>query len=204
MPGLGRSVALTLGSGIGATLLALAGAVAIAATTHGKRTARWQLLLLPFLLAVPHLASAIGTSFLLAPSGWLARLASPWLTGWQRPPDLLTVNDPWGIALTVGLAIRECPFLLLAILAAQSQLEAGRSVAIARTIGYGGGEAWLKLVLPVLYRRIRLPLYAVLAFALSVASKAPGPAPCRPPTARTRARRRAAGGSAGTARAAPA
>ena len=50
--------------------------------------------MLPFLLAVPHLASAIGTAFLLAPSGWLARLASPWLTGWERPPDLLTVNDP--------------------------------------------------------------------------------------------------------------
>lgn len=181
MPGLGRSVALTLGTGLGATLLALLGAIAIAATTHGTRAARRQLLLLPFLLAVPHLASAIGTAFLLAPSGWLARLASPWLTGWARPPDLLTVNDPWGIALTVGLAVRECPFLLLAILAAQSQLQTGRSAAIARTAGYGSGEAWLKLVLPVLYQQIRLPLYAVLAFALSVVDMALVLGPSTPP-----------------------
>ncbi|HEX6012137.1 MAG TPA: hypothetical protein VFY87_10125, partial [Geminicoccaceae bacterium] len=93
MPGLGRSLGLTLGSGLGATALALAAAVAIVAASHGIKSARRQPAALPFLLAVPHLASAIGTAFLLAPSGWLARLASPWLTGWERPPDLSTVND---------------------------------------------------------------------------------------------------------------
>ena len=180
-PGLAGSIALTLGTGIGATVLALAGAVAIAATTYARRSARRQLLLLPLLLAVPHLASAIGTAFLIAPSGILARLVSPWLTGWDRPPDLLIVNDPWGLALMFGLAVRECPFLLLAALAAQSQLDVGRTVAIARTAGYGSGEAWLKLVLPVLYRRIRLPIYAVLAFALSVVDMALVLGPSAPP-----------------------
>ena len=180
-PGLGHSSALTLGSGIGATALALAAAVAIVAASHGRGGARRQRALLPFLLAIPHLASAVGTAFLLAPSGWLARLASPWLTGWAQPPDLPTVNDPYGLALTLGLVVRECPFLVLALLAAQSQVDTGRPLAIARTAGYGTGEAWLKLVLPVLYRRIRLPLYAVLAFALSVVDMALILGPSAPP-----------------------
>lgn len=175
-------MAVTVGTGIGATLLAFIGAVLIVATTHGQRLARAQLALLPVLLAVPHLASAIGTAFLLAPSGWLARLVSPWLTGWEQPPDLLTVNDPWGLALTLGLALRECPFLVLAILLAQNQLDTGRYLIIARTAGYGNAEAWMKLALPVLYRQIRLPLYAVIAFALSVVDVALVLGPSTPPT----------------------
>lgn len=182
VPGLERSVALTIGSGVAATLLAFGGAVVIVATTHGRRLARAQLAVLPALLAVPHLASAVGTAFLLAPSGWLARLISPWLTGWERPPDLVTVNDPWGVTLTLGLALRECPFLILAILAAQSQLDTARYLTIARTLGYGNAEAWVKLALPVLYRQVRLPLYAVIAFALSVVDMALVLGPSTPPT----------------------
>ena len=138
-------------------------------------------LLLPALLAVPHLASAVGTSFLLAPSGWIVRAFSPWLTGWQRPPDLATVNDPWGLALTFGLALREAPFLLLALAAARPQVATARILAVGRTSGYGPIEAWLKLVLPLLYRQIRLPLYAVLAFALSVVDMAIVLGPSAPP-----------------------
>ena len=119
------------------------------------------------LLAVPHLASAVGFAFLITPSGWLARLASPWLTGWQRPPDLLTLNDPWGVALTMGLALREAPFLLFALLAAAGQTDVGRQLRVARSLGYGPAEAWVKLALPQLFPLLRLPLYAVLAFTLS-------------------------------------
>ncbi len=77
VPALGWSVALSLGSGLAATLLALAGAVTIAATTRGGSLTRPERFLLPFLLAVPHLTSAVGTAFLVAPSGWLARCHFP-------------------------------------------------------------------------------------------------------------------------------
>ena len=130
---------LTLGSGLGATLLALAGRDPDRG--RGRRAARAPAragLLLPVLLAVPHLASAIGTGLPRwpPPAGWRA-LLSPWLTGWQRPPDLLTVNDPWGLALTLGLALREAPVPAARDLAAaQSQVATAR---IAR------GRAHLRL-----------------------------------------------------------
>ena len=47
--------------------------------------------------SVPHAAAAFGLAFLIAPSGLIARLLSPELTGWERPPDLLIVNDPLGL-----------------------------------------------------------------------------------------------------------
>ena len=172
---------MTMVSGVGATLVAFAAATLIAAASGERLVAGHRRLLLPALLAVPHLASAIGTAFLLAPSGWAARLVSPWVTGWQRPPDLASLNDPWGLALGLGLAVREAPFLLLALAAAQAHHSVDHILAVARTAGYGPAEAWLKLVLPVLYPQIRLPLYAVLAFALSVVDMALVLGPSAPP-----------------------
>ena len=53
--------------------------------------------------AAPHAAMAIGTAFLIAPSGWIARILRPWATGWTLPPDLATVQDRLGVALILGL-----------------------------------------------------------------------------------------------------
>ena len=46
--------------------------------------------------STPHSAIAIGFAFLIAPSGWIVRAISPWLTGWTLPPDVATVGDPRG------------------------------------------------------------------------------------------------------------
>ena len=67
------------------------------AWAHGTRVVRraraaW----LAPMLATPHSALAIGLAFLIAPSGWIVRALSPWLTGWTLPPDVATVGDPRG------------------------------------------------------------------------------------------------------------
>jgi putative thiamine transport system permease protein len=53
---------------------------------------------------------------------------------------------------------------------------------MARSLGYGPVHAWLKVVLPQVYPQIRLPVYAVLAFALSVVDMAIVLGPTAPPT----------------------
>jgi len=60
--------------------------------------------------------------FLLQPSGWLVRLLSPWLTGWERPPLLNLVPDENGLVLIAGLVAKELPFLLLMGLSALNQI----------------------------------------------------------------------------------
>ncbi|KAA5605597.1 ABC transporter permease [Roseospira marina] len=166
--GLGRSVALSLGIGVGAAVLSLALALGIAAGAQGTRVMTACRRALAPLLAVPHVAVALGLAFLLAPSGWLARLASPWATGWTLPPDLPTVPDPFGLAAVLALTLKETPYLLLMLLAALGAVQADRSVAVARALGYGPVAAWVRVVLPRVYPLIRLPVYAVLAYSLSV------------------------------------
>jgi putative thiamine transport system permease protein len=180
-PGLGESVRLTLTSGGLATALALAIVVAFLAAAQGTRALAWVRRLLAPLLAVPHVAVAIGLAFLIAPSGWAARLVSPWLTGWEVPPALVTVQDPHALALTAALVVKEVPYLLLMTLAALDQTRADKRLAVARSLGYGPVVAWLKTVLPAVYPQIRLPVYAVLAFSMSVVDVALVLGPGTPP-----------------------
>ena len=125
-PGLPGAVALSLGTGLVSTLVALAVTLLLIGCLQG--TAGFALLrrVLSPLLALPHAAAALGLAFLIAPSGWIARALSPWATGWSQPPDLLILNDPLGLALTAGLIAKEVPFLLLMALAALPQADAQR------------------------------------------------------------------------------
>ncbi|MBL0932030.1 MAG: ABC transporter permease, partial [Alphaproteobacteria bacterium] len=181
-PGLGTSVALTLFTGFLATALSLTLALAFCAAAYGTNAFGTAQRFLAPLLATPHAALAIGFAFLIAPSGWIARLISPELTGWTRPPDIATVQDPLGLAFVAGLMLKETPYLLLCLVAAIGQADLARSLTTARMLGYGKFTAWAKIAIPRLYRQIRLPVYAVLAFALSNVDVALILAPTNPPT----------------------
>lgn len=178
LPGLTSSLRLTLITGFGATLGALLLAAGFCAGMAGRGTLRaW----VP-VLAAPHAALAIGLAFLIAPSGWGVRLLSPWATGWTRPPDLALVNDPWGGALVLGLLVKEVPFLVLVMVAALGQLPVRAHMAAGRALGYGRASVWVKVIVPQLYPLIRLPVYVVLAFSLSVVDVAILLGPSNPPT----------------------
>lgn len=166
-PGLPRAVALSLGTGLGSTLVALVITLLLIGCLHGTLGfVAFRHLLSP-LLALPHAAAALGLAFLIAPSGWIARALSPWATGWTDPPDLLILNDPLGFALTAGLVAKEVPFLLLMALAALPQTDAPRRAAIAASLGYGRAMGFVLTTLPPLYARLRLPVFAVLAYGMT-------------------------------------
>ena len=181
-PGFPRAAALSLFTGLGATLTSLVAVTLICAGWQGTPLFRAIERGLSPLLSVPHAAAAFGLAFLIAPSGWLARAASPWATGWERPPDLLILQDPNGLALIAGLVVKEIPFLLLMTLSALGQVPSARSRTVARALGYGRVTAWLKTVFPRVYPQIRLPVYAVLAYSMSVVDAAIILGPNTPPT----------------------
>ncbi len=181
-PGLRAAAQLSVITGLLATLASLGIVMLIVAALHGTRAFRLVERALSPLLSVPHAAAAFGLAFLIAPSGWVARVLSPWATGWERPPNLLIVQDPWGLALAAGLVAKEVPFLLLMTLAALHQVDAARSLTIARALGYGRETAWAKVVFPRVYAQIRLPVYVVLAYSMTVVDVAMILGPNTPPT----------------------
>ena len=167
-PGLSTSTALSFVSALvttGISLLLVATFLAASAGTGAL--VRVQGLISP-LLSIPHAAVAFGLAFLIVPSGLFARLASPWLTGWERPPDILIVNDPLGIAMIGGLVLKEVPFLLLVSLAALPQLRVEEARRVAASLGHGPISGFMVAIWPRLYKQIRLAVFAVIAYASAV------------------------------------
>lgn len=180
-PGIYNSICLSFFTGLATTIISLTLVILFCASWHGTRFfTRIQRVLSPF-LSVPHVTIAFGLSFLLAPSGWFFRLTSPWATGIVRPPDVIITQDPFGITLIAALVIKEVPFLFLMTLAAINQTNYAQNLTIARSLGYGAIASWLKTVFPKVYQQIRLPIFAVLAYAISVVDVAIVIAPTTPP-----------------------
>lgn len=180
LPGFATSLRLTLVTGLGSTVLAVLLVIGTLAAPVRPRLGPGARLLTPF-LAIPHAAMAVGLGFVLAPSGWIARALAP-LMGWGTPPDIATVHDGWGLALMLGLMVKEVPFLMLVTLSALSQIPVDRQLAAGRALGYSRTTAWLKIVLPQLWPLIRLPVWVVLSYALSVVDMAIILGPSNPPT----------------------
>ncbi len=139
-----------------------------------------------WLLAVPHAAFAMGLVLLIAPSGWLLRLLSPWATGLAAPPPWPTTQDPWGLGLVAVLTLKEIPFLLWSasshLLRPEVAERHRRELQLAASFGYAPRMAWWRIVWPQLLPRMAAPLLAVLAYSLTVVDVALVIGPAAPPT----------------------
>ncbi|PLX38127.1 MAG: ABC transporter permease [Hyphomicrobiales bacterium] len=180
-PGIGTSILLSLATGLITTAVSLGAVLLFVAGWQGTRLFRVLTHLLSPLLSLPHAAAAFGLAFLIAPSGWIVRALSPWATGFTAPPDWLILNDPLGLSMMAGLVIKEIPFLFLVTLAALPQTDARRLTQVTTSFGYGRIAGWTIAVLPRLYRQIRLPILAVIAYASSVIDVALILGPTLPP-----------------------
>lgn len=171
----------TLVSSILGTMLACALAATLA-TLHYPGPL-WLLMQrrLPLLLSVPHAAFAVGLFFLLAPSGWLARLLAQFAQ-WSSPPNWITVQDPYGLSLALALAIKESWFLLWVLMAVLGEQSITRQMVVARSLGYNRIQTWRLILWPQLLPRLGWPIAAVFAYGLSVVDMAIVLGPGTPPT----------------------
>ena len=180
-PGLWKASLLSMKTGLLATATSLIGCFILLVVFYlTPAHSRLTRLIIP-LVAIPHSAIAIGFVFLLTPSGFLLRLISPGLTGFTQPPTWELLPDPFGIALVVGLIAKELPFLMLLALSASATMPIVRLLNISAGLGYGRFTSWVFIVLPLIYRQIRLPVIAVLVFSVSVVDMALLLAPTLPP-----------------------
>jgi len=181
-PQLWPALALSLATGAVSTLIALA--ISLLLIGGLSRSAMWNRLqaVAATGLAIPHLAFAIGFGFLIMPSGLIARL----FVGGDAPPYWVSVQDPWGVALTLALALKEVPFLLTAGFAVLSRGDAARRIRnetrAAASLGHAPGSAFLRVVLPPLMKELRWPLVIVFVYGATVVDMALVLGPTQPPT----------------------
>jgi putative thiamine transport system permease protein len=141
------------------------------------------------MLAVPHLAMAIGVGFLIMPSGFLARLISVTVTGWTTPPNWISNHDPYGWSLIAALVIKETPFLIWILVSILNREDVRRSFsgqrAAAASLGHGSISIWLRIFLPQIFPKMVWPLLVVFVYAATVVDMALVIGPTQPPTLAT-------------------
>ena len=193
-PQFAQALSLSLCSGMAATLLALGASACILSTGLKLRTDHRHARLLPAMLALPHVAFALGCMLLLAPSGWLVRLLFAALHPWAEampftldaPPPWQSTQDPYALGLVLVLVCKEIPFLLWGAWAQLQRPDLAQAwqaqMRVAATLGYSAQSAWWRGVWPQLLPRMAGPLLAVWAYSLSVVDVAWIIGPGAPPT----------------------
>lgn len=174
--GLGQMVWLSLFTGLGATLFSVVGAIFLLAASYQTKAFRYLQGFLSPLLALPHAATAIALLFVISPSGIIARLftasgegvmVSAGMSKWS----FTFPYDEFGLSVLFALTLKELPFVVLMAMSVMSQPLLRNKfkgyAAIGASLGYTPISSFIKLVWPLVYRQIRLPLLAVVVFATS-------------------------------------
>lgn len=169
----------TLISTLGSVFLALILALVITGSLIFRPSYSSFVTRLPFLLAIPHLAFAVGLYVLFSPKGWLERLLYP--LGIDLS-DTLLVQDSYGFSLALALGIKESWFLCWMLWAQVRRSDLADQYLVASTLGYSRVQILWSIILPQVLPGLRWPLLAVVAYSLSSVEMAWILGPTHPPT----------------------
>ena len=180
--GISKSIILSLFTGLCSTLLALFFSQVILLYFFKTRVYNYIKIIISPLIALPHITMAIGLIFLFSPSGLFFRLFSPWLTGFDRPPNFFIIPDEYGFFLILGLILKEIPFFILVSLSAVQQFSARQIFDLGKSLQNSNFSSWCILIFPLIYKKIRLVIFIVIAFTASVVDMSLILAPSTPST----------------------
>jgi putative thiamine transport system permease protein len=184
-PQLWPALELSLLTGLASVVLSLIAAILIVAGLYQSRRLST---ITGAMLAVPHVALAIGISFLIMPSGLLARAISVF-TGWVTPPNWITTHDPFGLSLIFALALKETPFLIWILASILNREDVRRSFAgqraAALSLGHDMRSIWLRIFLPQILPKMMWPLLVTFTYAATVIDMSLVIGPTQPPTLAT-------------------
>ena len=182
LPGILKSFKLSIFTGFCSTILALFFSQVILLNFFQTKIYNYIRMIIAPLLAVPHITMAVGLIFLFSPSGLIFRLTSPWLTGFDRPPNFFIIPDEYGVFLILGLLLKETPFFLLLSMSAIEQLPTRQVFNVGKSLQHSSFSTWFILIFPLIYKKLRLVIFIVIAFAASVIDMSLLLAPSTPST----------------------
>lgn len=184
--GVGHSIWLTVSTTLLSGYIALLATFAVLQRCwHSRLWQRIEASLAP-LLALPHVAFAIGFAFLFSPTGMITRVAQTGLDALSIASDgnwdISLVQHQSGLGLIAVLALKEMTFFLLMSIPVLNQLRLVQVCQVAHSLGYSNSQLWWKCVFPQWLSKMRFPIFAVIAYSASVVDVALIVGPSNPPT----------------------
>jgi putative thiamine transport system permease protein len=164
-PGINQSILMTINVSIISTFLSVY--ISFAILKRWYQSKHWKKIenAMAPILALPHVAFAIGFAFLFTPSGFISRLSFQLF-------DITMFNDvqiiKHQLGLIIGLTLKEIPFILFMSIALLRQLNLKQSIQCAQSLGYSQHQTWLKVIFPQWLPKMRFAIIAIMAYSLSV------------------------------------
>ena len=166
LPHVQAQTLLSLAIGTASTSVAVAIALWLAVSVPAQKASRF----LGAYLAVPHVAFAVGLTFLIMPAGLIARLF------FDEPPAWPSVQDPYGIGLILALVLKEVPFLLWLMVASLTRTDFANSLAaqqrVSHSLGHGHSSTAWRILAPQLLHQLVWPIVIVWVYGCSVVDMA--------------------------------
>lgn len=145
------------------------------------------------LFVIPHSSLAIACSVLLSPASLVGRIIFYLFNDQSKTDQLLNQqplpsadfpfpNDQFGWSIILALTLKELPFLWFIAVSTFSYQQLGKLLQAAQTLGQSYFRAFIWVVLPALYRALRLPILCVLVYTLTQVEIATVLGPSQPPT----------------------
>lgn len=183
--GMGKMALLSFFTGLLATIISVASAFLLLAVFYRSSYLNKLQTWLSPLLVLPHAAAAIALLFVLSPSGFfssivanvsnilssigLSEATSVGGASVLLPPTWAFPYDSYGISIIIALALKELPFVFLMAVSVMSQPHVKRKFDgyfnSATALGYSPVTLFFKVIFPIVYPQVRLPILAVLAYA---------------------------------------
>jgi putative thiamine transport system permease protein len=162
-PAIVSSVWLALAVSLAATWLSLVCAQALTRYLVAKPSAG---VVLPFVLAIPHAALALGILLFLDAGGIAMRWALA-IGVIDAPLDYLFPRDPSGIGSLLVLVIKETAFFTLIALPIARRLPRQQIQTIGQQAGLSSQQAWQALVWPQIVMTLRPAILIVVVYGLT-------------------------------------
>ncbi|WP_413699397.1 ABC transporter permease [Psychromonas sp. KJ10-10] len=164
-PGIGQSILMTINISIISTFLAVLISFLILRSWY--QSSHWQKIenAIAPILALPHVAFAIGFAFLFTPSGFISRV-SVYLFDIALFNDIQVIKHQLG--LIIALTIKEVPFIIFMSIALLKQLNLKQTLQCAQSLGFNQRQAWFKVIFPQWLPKMRFAIIAIMAYSLSV------------------------------------
>ena len=182
LPGLNKSIFLTIFVGFLATFLSLIISQIILLKLFSSNYYLFLKKLIIPLVAFPHITMAVGVTFLFSSSGFYSRINSYFFTGLERPPNSTLFPDDYGFFLILGLILKETPFFLLMSINILSQFKSKLVYDLGKTLNHVSFGSWIYFVFPHIYKKLKISIIIVLIFSASVVDMSFFLAPSTPST----------------------
>ena len=119
-----------------------------------------------FCMTMPHIVLAVGLAFLIAPSGFLFRIIAI-VFHIDTFSNIVTVNDPYGISMSIAVFIKSMPFVLFSLFGVLTDYTVVSHITQARLLRHNNFVIWTCVVFPQTMSKIILPFFIALAYAIS-------------------------------------